>query len=123
VNAPAPSGDSAPFGAAVADLRRVQRALRTVRTTEEARGAERELARLLVEILYPLVDAALEARNEALTVKTRDCADAVAQLCDFERSVPREPPPVHVARLVEERQRFWSVADRSLQQLISDITL
>lgn len=87
----------------------------------EVEDAERELTKLLLESIYPLMDEAHDNGEDALTGKLRECADAVAQLCEFERWRPKSPPAAQVARLVEQRQQFWSQADLAVQELIRDL--
>lgn len=122
MNAPASIEDPNPFGDAVlVDLRRVQRALRTLRITEEPEGATRELSRLLLDVLYPLVDLAVEHQREELFADVTTAAAAVATLCDFERLRPAELTATQIGRIVDERDKYWSAADQRLQALLHDL--
>src|SRR4051794_20609830 len=122
MNAAAFSGSQQPIAKdAIPKLRQVQRALRAARASEATHEAERELARLLEEVLYPLVDAAALVNNSAIESKVIECAAAVAQFCDFERLRPANLPSGHVARIVTERQNFWSAADLKLRELLIDL--
>jgi hypothetical protein len=123
VNVPASFEDPDPFGEpAMVGLRQVQRALRTLRTTVEREASIAELVRLLLEVLYPLVDLAREKENEALFVELTTAADAVATLCDFERLRPDQLNATQIGRVVDERQKYWARADAALQLLLRDLT-